>query len=111
MQSNYGRYIYERLGKSILEDEDGFAVYFCVNKACYIEEIYVRPEARKSGVAKKYADEISRQAKQNGMEVLIGTVKPSAKGSTTSIKVLLAYGFELESCEHDFIFFKKSLEV
>ena len=111
MLSNYGSYLYERLGKSILEDENGFAVYFNVNKACYIEEIYVKPEMRKSGIAAGYADKIAAEAKQKGMEILIGTVKPMSKGATTSMKVLLAYGFEVESCNGELIFFKKSLEA
>ena len=107
--SHFAAYTYERLGKSVLEDENGFAVYFMVNDACYIEEIYVDREKRKQGIAAQYADKIAAEAKSKGMKCLIGTVKPSAQGSTTSMKVLLAYGFQLESAQPDFIFFKKEL--
>jgi len=111
MISHYGQYISERLGKSLIEDENGFATYFMVNDVCYIEDVYVIPEKRKTGIVFAYADKIVEEAKAKGMKVLIGTVKPSAAGSTVSLKVLLAYGFQLESAVEDFIFFKKSLEA
>lgn len=110
MLSNFGKYIYERQNKSIIEDENGFATYYMTNGSCYIEDIYVVPEKRKEKIASTYADKIAEEAKQKGMKVLVGTVKPSAIGSTESLKVLLAYGFRLESSVQDFIFFTKSLE-
>jgi len=109
--SHLARYIYERQGKSIVEDENGFATYYMTNGVCYIEDVYVIPEKRRSKVCFGYADKIAEIAKKNGMSALIGTVKPSAFGSTESLKLLLAYGFKLECCEHDFIFFRKNLEA
>jgi len=111
MLSHFGSYIYERQNKSIIEDEDGFATYYFVEGLCYIEDIYVVPAKRKSGIAAKYADQIAAEAKLKGAKALIGTVKPSTQGSTESLKVLLAYGFRLETCVQDFIFFRKNLEA
>lgn len=107
--SNFAKYIYERMNKSIVEDADGFATYYFSQDACYIEDIYVVPEKRKSGVAKKYADKIAIEAGQKGCKVLLGSVKPSANGSTESVKVLLAYGFRIVSSQPDFIWFEKEL--
>lgn len=108
--SHFGNYIKERLDKNIIEDAHGFATYYFVMPDCYIEDIYVVPEQRKNGVASRYADEIAKIAIQKGCLNLIGSVKPSANGSTASMKVLLAYGFKLVSAKEDFIWLKKKLE-
>ena len=107
--SLFGQYIYERQNKCILENEFGFATYYFQNDCCYIEDIYVVREKRKSGLASEMADKIAEEAKSKGMKYLIGSVKPSTSGSTASLKVLLAYGFQLVSAQEDFIWFKKEL--
>jgi GNAT superfamily N-acetyltransferase len=108
--SHFGNYIKERLGKGIVEDENGFATYYFAMPDCYIEDIYVIPEKRKAGIAAKYADEITKIAQDKKCINLIGSVKPTAKGSTDSLRVLLAYGFKLHSAVEDCIWFKKKLE-
>lgn len=111
MPSMYANYIYEREGKSIIETEHGFATYNYMHdiKAVYIEDIYVVPDQRKSGAAKNMADEVVRQAKLKGYNTLIGSVAPKAAGSTTSLKVLLAYGMHVHSCDGHLIWFKKEI--
>jgi GNAT superfamily N-acetyltransferase len=108
--SLFGKYILERQNKQIIENEFGFATYYFENVHCYIEDIYVVPEKRKSDIAKTFADEITQIAKDKNCKWLIGSVKPSANGSTASLKVLLAYGFQLHKCFDDFIWFRKDLE-
>lgn len=99
----YGEYILEREGKNILESDKGFATYFYLGDKCYIENIYVKQEFRKDGEASRLANEISNIAKEKGCTKLIGTVCPSVNGSTESLKVLLAYGFKLDSATTNFI--------
>lgn len=111
MSSNYAKYLLEREGKSIIEDERGFATYSLHPElsAIYIEDIFVSLEFRKQNVASEYADKIAEIAKSKGFHTLIGTVRPSATGANISLKVLLAYGFELASAEQDAIYFRKTL--
>lgn len=110
MPSLYAQYIEEREGKHILESEYGFATYqFLDNGRCYIEDIYVVPDYRKSYAASNMANAITAIAKDKGCKTLIGSVVPSAKGSTASLKVLLAYGFKLESCQNNFIVMSKEI--
>lgn len=108
-KSLYGRYISEREGREILEDERGFATYTFTKDGIYIQEIYVLPEFRQEGVASQYADVIAGIAKANGLSKLFGSVCPSAKGSTASMKVLLAYGFEIESAAINMIYLVKNI--
>lgn len=108
--SMYAEYIKERTDDHILETETGFATYrFLGDATCYIIDIYVKPEFRKQSVASDIADTIMGIAKSSGYKKLIGSVVPSAKGSTTSLRVLLGYGMTLESCSNDFILFKKDI--
>lgn len=108
--SFYADYLKERTNDEIIETGFGFATYrFLDEKTCYIVDIYIVPACRKEGRASDIADIIKEIARERGCKELLGSVVPSAKGSTTSVKVLLAYGMTLKSCEKDFILFGKEL--
>lgn len=109
--SKYGDYIMERLGDGIVERDEGFATYrFLDNKrAVYIVDIYVRPDFRNSDIASEMADQIAHLARKEGARELLGTVNPSAKGSTDSLKVLLGYGMSLKSAANDVVVFSKEI--
>lgn len=107
--SLYGQYLKELLGKHIVEHEHGFIVYSFTNDSCYIENIYVEPEFRNSNVASNMADEVVLMSKQKGLTKLMGSVTPNANNSTISLKVLLAYGFTLNSSTNNFILFEKAI--
>jgi GNAT superfamily N-acetyltransferase len=108
--SLYSEYVQERLGDCILETELGFATYrFPDPNTVYIVDLYVIPEARKQGVARDIADSIMKIAMARGCTKMIGSVVPSARGSTESLKTLLAYGMILDSGVNDFIILRKDL--
>lgn len=112
--SLYADYVVEREGRSVLERDDGFVVYGYLQwgstKAVYIKEIFVKKGAREKGVAAEMADVIADQARLRDTWVMIGSVDPLAAGATTSMRVLLAYGFEVDSMDAQLIYFKKNLE-
>lgn len=110
MKSLFAKYIEARGGKEIIETEKGFATYYFINDGCYIEDIFVEEKYRKSGEASKMAYEIEIIAKERGCKKIYGTVCPQAKGSTDSLKVLLAYGFSLDSCTSNLIAMKKDIK-
>lgn len=109
--SMWGDYIKEHRNDDIVENEQGFATYRYLNggKAVYIIDIYVKPEFRKTYAASALADEVVRVAKANGCNELLGSVVPSVKTATASLKVLLSYGFELQSSTPELIVFKKDI--
>lgn len=108
--SFYADYLRERTSDEILETDQGFAVYrFPNEKTCYITELYVVPEHRKQRTATDIADQIVEVAKKRGCSRLLGSVIPSTKGSTASLRVLLGYGMSLDSSAADFILFKKDI--
>lgn len=111
MPSLYAEYIRERTNDKIIEGPSGFATYRYINdgRSCYIIDIYTVKEARQQGAAAALADMIALEAKSKNCDELIGTVVPSTKGATISVKVLLAYGMEVYSAEKDLIVFRKDI--
>jgi GNAT superfamily N-acetyltransferase len=104
-------YWLEREGRHTVEDERGFATFDIdeESKVCYIVDIYVAPKFRKEGVATQFANQIVDVAVSRGCTTLLGSVDPTCHGATESMKVLLAYGFELQSMGEKLIYFQKGL--
>lgn len=109
--SLYANYIIERTNDLIIESEDGFVVYRYLEdgKTVYIIDIYTIPSKRKEGLASRLADLVVAEAKKRECTLLLGSVVPSAKYSTISLKVLLGYKMTLHSAANDFIVFKKEI--
>lgn len=109
MLSNYGQYIKERENLDILENENGFFTYKINGNECYIKDIFILKDARRSGVATSMAEEISKIAKENGCTFLTGTCVPSTNGATESLKAMFSYGFKVHSSQNDLIVLIKEL--
>lgn len=109
--SMYADYLKEHRGDEIVENDTGFATYRYLNegKTVYIIDIYVRPDFRRHHAASALADEIVRVAKSQGAVELLGTVVPSLKSSTDSLKTLLGYGMTLGSSSNDLLVFRKDI--
>ncbi len=111
----YSAYLRERENKEILQSDKGFAIYGynCVPGLdfphCYIQEIYCKAEHRKSGEARRLADQISEQAKASGFKIIVGSVDGNAKGSHESLLVLIAYGMKLFTISGTLAWFSKEL--
>ena len=111
MASLYAQYLQERTEDCIWETKEGFATYRYINggNTVYVIDIYVIPEARKNHHAAHMADRIAEIAKFKGCTEMIGTVVPGTKGSTDSLKVLLAYGMSLKSAGDNLIVMGRGL--
>lgn len=109
--SLYADYIKERSDDRIIELDFGFITYrhLADQKSTYIVDIYVEPKKRLEGFGSMLADEVLKEAKRLKHEKIIGTVVPSANGSTESLKALLGYGMKLKSSSQDFIIFEKDI--
>jgi GNAT superfamily N-acetyltransferase len=107
--SLFSEYIKEKLDKNTIEDERGFITYFFTDKGCVAEDLYVKPDFRRQGVATELVDAVFAIAKEKGCKkVFTGTI-PTAKDSTESIKFILAYGFKLSDSTHNYIMFSKEI--
>ncbi len=111
MLSLYAQFIHEKTTDKILETDDGYAMYRFLNdgRTVYVVEIYVVPEKRRSGVASQIMNDIAYLAKAQGCTEMLGSVIPSSKYSTRSLKACLGYGFTLASAGNDFIILRKDI--
>ncbi len=107
--SLYADYLHETGQKHILEREWGFATYHIRGQECYIEDIYVTEEKRKQHSASELAQHIETIAKAAKCKYLTGSVNTAIKDPTTSMKVLLAYGFKFLRSEPAIVWFVKEL--
>lgn len=106
----YAQYLKDREGGEVFEIQNqGFATYFINNQECYIRDVYVVPELRKTGICSSMVESISKIAKTKGCNYLITTVMPTAPYSTESIKVVLACGFKLVNSNSQLVYFKKDI--
>lgn len=104
------KYLEERENISYIEEEHGFATYKIIGQDVYLQDIWVEKDFRQTKLASEMADKIVKIAKQKQCKRLIGSVVPSANNSTTSLKVLLGYGFKLFKSQDNFILFEKLIE-
>ncbi len=109
--SMYADYLRERTDDRIIETEKGFATYRYINdgSSVYIVDIFVAPAFRRDGAASELANRIAAEAKGQGATEMLGSVRPSAHGSTASLDVLRAYGMSLHSAVQDGIIMRKDL--
>jgi len=109
--SHYAQYISERTDDEILETDYGFATYRYLNgeRSVYIIDIFVSPKHRRKYGASAMADKVAEIAVQKGCTEMLGSVCPTAKNSTESLKVLLGYGMKLKSASDNFIVFSKEI--
>lgn len=111
MKSLYGQYIEEREDKGIIETDKGFATFKIFdNGECYLQDIYVLPEWRKSSVATEMADAVRDIAKEHGCKLLVGSVCTDDKYATRNMKVFLSYGMEIYKNVGNVIFLKKEID-
>ena len=103
------QYFQEREGFSCVIRDEGFAAFKIQGDYCYLRDIWVDPDYRKKGMAAEIADEVARQAKNQGCRYLTGSVDTALPSATTSAKVLLAYGMEITGVAGTGLFFRKEL--
>ena len=93
--SLWASYLKERLDQDCIEYDWGFLSYKITGLVCDIFDLYVAPEEREKGYAKKLADEVTEIAKGRQCNTLVGYVWPGVRGSEISLQAMLNYGFVL----------------
>lgn len=95
----YKEYIKEREGLDTLEYEDkGFICFKFVDdrrgKYCFINDYFVMPEFRRSGIGYKLADMVFSRAKEYGFDKVACQSDESANNHDLSRLTILNFGFK-----------------
>lgn len=104
----YGDYINEKFGKDIIYSEHGFLTYLAKD-VFYIEEIYIKPEARHSGEGQELGLKAETIARDKKYKEVFGSVSIQSATATRAMRILLEFGYKLHSIKADLIFLKKDL--
>jgi len=81
-------------GRHVLEDGNGgFMTYSVEDRGIYIADVYVHPEARRTGVARGMLSTIEAMARGLGKKYIFGTVDCTTKVWRESIAAQEACGF------------------
>ena len=110
MSSLYAKYKKERENKETLENDYGFCIYEETPLGIYIEDLYVLPEVRKSGIASNFANEVKEIAKSKGLTYLFTSADKKALGWETSVKAIESYGFKLIKQEGTVLWYRREIE-
>jgi hypothetical protein len=105
----YGPYIAERANGRILESEDGFIVYRFDGRDCYIIEMYVRPDRRKSGKGRQLIERLEEIAIQIGAERVTAGIYIEDQRSKETLIASLISGFKVLSANAGILFIAKEL--
>lgn len=105
----YVQYVEEREGAEFVEHEHGFAVYKLQSDHCYLQDIFVEPEYRQSGLGVELMNKVIAVAKGHGHTKLVGSVVPSTPFGDKMIKIMLGLDFKLLSSSQDIIYMVKEI--
>lgn len=107
--SSYFNYIKECRGLDVVGGAYGFATYLISGEECYIEDVYVEPDHRKTGIGAQFIDRIKMIAKEKKCKILTTTVNLTHKSPETSLVACFHVGFKIFSANNGTIFLKMEL--
>lgn len=107
--SLYAEYVKEREGFETVEAVQGFATYKIFDKECYIRDLYVIPQYRKTQLASSIANIIAAIAKTKGCTILTGSVAKLDPNKEQNIEVLKRYGMKQFNENEEIYMFSKEI--
>lgn len=109
-KSLYARYISERAHGQIIENDSGFIVYRSDSADCYVIEIYVRPECRRSGKGRELFNELESRAISAGCKKITGGIYLEDSQYKSILAAVLHGGFSIKSANGGIIYVEKELK-
>ena len=104
----YKAYVENQLpNRFVHEDKDGFLTYSIIGNMCILEEVYVKPESRRKGIASKYYDLAYKIALRMECDMLRGSIIIGTNGAEESMKCLFKNGYKLDFNNGNMIYLKK----
>lgn len=99
----YAKYIKERLGQEIIENESGFIIYKLNGNECFIAEMFVDQGIRKSGLGKSLLNELKVLALDNECEYIAAHVHQFDKNAHHTLSAAFKCGFKIHSAQNNVI--------
>lgn len=107
--SSYFNYIRESRGMNVVAGAYGFATYLINGEECYVEDVYVEPDFRRTGIGSEFIDRLKIIAKEKKCKALTTTVGCRIKDPEVSLISCLNVGFKVFSAVNDTIFLRMEI--
>lgn len=91
----YAKYHAERTGGSLLENEHGFIAYRIAGHECFIVDMFIAPEKRRTPLFKKMMGELEIFAKSSGGTLLTANIFLNDPGASNTLIAALKSGFKV----------------
>lgn len=110
--SLYGDYIKEKLGRGILETEQGWISFDFIGKdVVYVADMYVVPEHRRSKVGTELVNKVVEEVIKLDRKILMSSVDVTSKDALISLRGMEAYGMKIYSVQGTVVYFVKPISV
>jgi GNAT superfamily N-acetyltransferase len=90
----FRQYLLERENVHLLNEEWGFATYSFGEDHVYLQDIYVVPEKRNTGLGVHLMNEVGKMAKERGCSLMLGSVDEKGNGSEDMKSIMKHLGFK-----------------
>lgn len=90
----FKNYIEEYYDGTIIENNDGFIIYYIQDGICVIDDLFVKSDCRRSQVADELAKLVENDAKKNECRYLEAEAFYDSKSYIQSIGAMSYFGFE-----------------
>lgn len=90
----YKQYLEEREGAHLMAYDWGFAVYKFEPEFVYLQDIFVAPQFRESGLGVRLEQLVIEKALEKGYTAIVGSVVKSTKFGPQMHKIMLGLGYE-----------------
>lgn len=108
-QTLYAKYILERQGLQILEDESSFMFYKISNNELFLAEMFIEKSERATTRLKRMIDMLSQIGIESGCDVMTATIHLADPGCNHTLSSALKAGFKLARANNDIILISKEL--
>lgn len=103
----YAKYIKERYGQQILENDLGFIIYKINGPECFIVEMEVAKEERRKGRGRGLLDQLCELVKD--CHFVTANIHIKIGDPNTVLKSALACGFKVRACDNNILLIAKNL--
>lgn len=105
----YFDYIKEREGLDFIIKDYGFCSYSIKDQECFLMDVYIKPEFRKTHKGSTLLNELCSIARDSKCTYLTARNYPKSFGSSESLLAALKYGFKVITTNNEFILIAKEL--
>lgn len=99
----YSKYIKERLGHEIIENDSGFIVFKVNGKEVFIVDMYVRQGMRKNGLGSDLIKNLTGIATFHKAEVITANIHLFDKNANNTLMAALKVGFKVIQADQNIL--------